>query len=95
MGMVGGGEGRVVVLLRGGGGLVAGVERGVCKGGKGGYGQDLQKHISVLAGDGIGMERWGGEEECDERCWGGGEGGEAGQAGEGLRVVGGGEGGRG
>jgi len=28
--------------------------------------QDLQKHVGVVAGDGIGMVRWGGEEECDE-----------------------------
>ncbi len=40
--------------------------------------QDLQKHVGVVAGDGIGMVRWGGEEECDEGWRGGGEGGEAG-----------------
>ncbi len=75
MGMVGGGDGRVEVLFWVGGvPLVMGGDGEMERGDR----QDLQKHVGVVAGDGIGMVRWGSEEECDEGGRGGGEGGEAG-----------------
>lgn len=38
---------------------------------KGGDRQDLQEHVGVVAGDGICVVRWGGEEESDEGLGGG------------------------
>ncbi len=49
-------------VLGGGVPLVMGGDREMERGDR----QDLQKHVGVVAGDGIGMVRWGGEEECDE-----------------------------
>lgn len=62
MGRVGGGDGRVEVLFWVGGSVSDRGDGEIARGDR----QDLQKHVGVVAGDGIGMVRWGGEEECDE-----------------------------